>query len=77
MEAVGALRVRKGVLESYTDVLTAAALKGSSGIAPFDADRRALMRGAHRASCGRRQREHGAGISFLPADATIGRTTNK
>ena len=26
MEAVGALRVRKGVLESYTDVLTPAAL---------------------------------------------------
>ena len=32
MEAVGALRVRKGVLESYTDVLTADALVSAPGV---------------------------------------------
>ena len=75
MEAVGALRVRKGVLESYTDVLTAAALETMTALAPFDADRRALMR-ARIERRARRQREHER-ISFLPADATIGRTTIK
>ena len=44
MEAVGALRVRKGVLESYADVLTPGALETMTALAPFDADRRALMR---------------------------------
>ena len=75
MEAVGALRVRKGVLESYTDVLTPAALETMTALAPFDVDRRLLMR-ARIERRARRQREHER-ISFLPADATIGRTTIK
>ena len=44
-----------------------------AALAPFDADRRALMR-ARIERRARRQREHER-ISFLPADATIGRTS--
>jgi malate synthase len=73
MEAVGPLRVREGLLDSYRDVLTPAALETMTVLAAFDADRRALMR-ARIARRARRQRERER-ISFLPADATIGRTT--
>ena len=44
MQAVGVLRVRGGLVDSYGDVLTAAALETISALAPFDADRRQLMR---------------------------------
>jgi malate synthase len=72
MEAVGPLRVREGLLDSYRDVLTPPALEAIAALASFDADRRALMR-ARIERRARRQREHER-ISFLPADATIGRT---
>ena len=72
MEAVGPLSVRDGVLDSYRDVLTTPALDTIAALAPFDADRRALMR-ARTERRARRQREHER-IAFLPADATIGRT---
>ena len=73
MEAVGPLHLRDGVLDSYRDVLTPPALETIAALAPFDADRRALMR-ARIERRARRQREHER-ISFLPADATIGRTS--
>ena len=72
MKAVGLLRVRDGLLESYGDVLTPAALETVAALAPFDADRRGLMR-ARIERRARRQRDHER-IGFLPADATIGRT---
>jgi malate synthase len=75
MEAVGQLRLREGLIDNYRDVLTAAALETIAALAPFDADRRALMR-ARIERRARRQRERER-ISFLPEDATIGRTTIK
>ena len=72
MDAVGPLRLRDGLLGSYPDVLTPPALEAIAALAPFDADRRALMR-ARIERRARRQRERER-ISFLPSDATIGRT---
>ncbi len=72
MKAMGPLHLREGVLDSYPDVLTPGALETIAALAPFDADRRHLMR-ARIERRARRQREHER-ISFLPADATIGRT---
>ena len=72
MKAVGLLRVRDGLLESYGDVLTPAALEAVAALAPFEADRRELMR-ARIERRARRQRDHER-IQFLPANATIGRT---
>ena len=50
MEAAGPLRLRDGVLDSYRDVLTPAALETIAALAPFDADRRAADARAHRAA---------------------------
>ncbi len=72
MKAMGPLHLREGVLDSYPDVLTPGALETIAALAPFDADRRHLMR-ARIERRARRQRERER-ISFLPADATIGRT---
>ncbi len=71
MQAVGPLRVRDRLLDSYRDVLTPEALESIAALAPFDADRRELMR-ARIDRRARRLREHER-ISFLPEDATIGR----
>jgi malate synthase len=73
MQAKGLLQVRGDLVDRYRDVLTPAALDAMAALAHFDADRRQLMqarieRRARRA----RERER---ISFLPGDATIGRTT--
>src|SRR4051794_20954981 len=70
-----ALELRANLENAYADVLTPAALETMTALAPFDADRRGLMR-ARIERRARRQREHQR-ISFLPADATIGRTTIK
>lgn len=72
MYAVEALRLRNGIRDRYPDVLTPEALETIAALAPFDADRRALMR-ARIARRERRRRDREA-IAFLPADATIGRT---
>jgi malate synthase len=72
MEAVGPLRLRNGLRNSYPDVLTPLALETIAALAAFDADRRVLMR-ARIERRARRQRERER-IDFLPADATIGRS---
>jgi malate synthase len=73
MQTVGSLRLRDGLVGSFADVLTPAVLGAIEALAPFDADRRQLMR-ARIDRRTRRQREREP-ISFLPADATIGRTS--
>ncbi len=73
MQSVGLLQVRSGVVESYPDVLTPAALETIAALAPFDEERRGLMR-SRIARRLRRQRDREP-ITFLPADATIGRTS--
>ncbi len=66
------MRFRNGIRDRYSDVLTPAALDTIAALAPFDADRRQLMRARiDRRERRRRDREP---IAFLPADATIGRT---
>ena len=72
MQSVGLLQVRSGVAEGSADVLTPAALETIAALAPFDEERRGLMR-ARIARRLRRQRDREP-IAFLPADATIGRT---
>jgi malate synthase len=72
VDTVGPLRVRRGVLESYGDVLTPAALDALLALAPFDEQRHHLMRARiDRRSRRARDREH---ITFLPPDTPIGRT---
>jgi malate synthase len=73
MQAVSNLRFRNGVLDSYSDILTPKAIDAVTALAPFDADRRELMR-ARMERRERRRRQHER-IAFLPADAMIGRTT--
>jgi malate synthase len=72
MHTAGPLRVRRGLLDSYQDVLTPAALDALTALAPFNADRRQLMQ-ARIERRARRFREPER-IAFLPPDATIGRT---
>lgn len=72
MTTVGSLRVRDGIADQYSDVLTPAALEVMAALAPFDEKRRQLMR-ARTDRRLRRQREREP-ITFLPADATIGGT---
>jgi malate synthase len=72
MRTAGPLRVRRGLLDSYQDVLTPAALDALTALAPFDADRRRLMQARIERRARRfRERER---IAFLPPDSTIGRT---
>jgi malate synthase len=72
MTAVGSLQVRSGLIDSYEDVLTPAALATIEALAHFDADRRLLMRS--RIDRRQRRQRHGEPITFLPDDATIART---
>jgi malate synthase len=72
MHTVGSLRLRDGLLERYSDVLMPSVLETIEALAPFNADRVHLMR-SRIARRTRRQREKEP-ISFLPPDATIGRT---
>jgi malate synthase len=67
------LEIREGLLDSYADVLTAEVRDALEALAPFDDDRRALMsqRIARRAARARDRQP----ISFLDANATIGRTS--
>jgi malate synthase len=72
MHTVGSLRFRDGLIDRYPDVLTPGVIETIAALAPFNTDRRQLMRSRiDRRS--RRQRD-GEPISFLPSDATIGRT---
>jgi len=72
MHTVGPLGIRDGLLESYSDVLTPAALDALVALAPLNADRRALMQ----ARIGRRARRLRGRerITFLDSESTIGRT---
>src|SRR5437763_5645396 len=70
VDTVGQLRLRAGVLDEYSDVLTPSALETIAALAHFDARRRALMQ-ARIDRRARRQREHER-IGFLPDNATIG-----
>ncbi len=74
MQTVGSLQVRDGVREQYPDVLTPAAIETIAALAAaFEEDRRQLMRARiERRERRRREREP---IAFLPAEATIGRTS--
>jgi malate synthase len=73
VDSIGQLRIRAGVLESYRDVLTPAALDALVALSPFDERRRALMRARiERRARRRRDREP---IGFLPDDATIAGTS--
>ena len=72
MQAKGSLQVRGDLLDRYKDVLTPAALDAMAALEHFDADRRQLMQARiERRRLRARERER---ITFLPADATIGRT---
>ena len=72
MHMAGTLRIRKGLLESYPDVLTAPALDALAALAPLDEARRELMRARiDRRATRFRDRER---IGFLPPDAIIGRS---
>jgi malate synthase len=71
MHTTGKLRIQKGLLESYPDVLTPAALDALAALAPLNEDRRELMRARIERRAARcRDRER---IGFLPPDAIIGR----
>ena len=72
MQVAGALRVRGDVLDGYTDVFTSEALDALTALAPFDADRRRLMRA--RIERRERRRRNREPLAFLPADGTIGGT---
>ena len=67
------LEVRDRLLPAYADVLTADVRAALEQLAPFDADRRALMT-ARLARRARRAHEREP-ITFLPPSATIGRTS--
>jgi malate synthase len=69
VHTAGPLRLRAGILEDYSDVLTPSAIETIAALAPFDARRRALMQ-ARIDRRARRQRERER-IGFLPEDATI------
>jgi malate synthase len=72
MRAVGPLGIRDGLVESYSDVLTPAALDALVALAPLNADRRALMQARiDRRARRLRNRER---IAFLDPESTIGRT---
>src|SRR6187397_1891169 len=73
MRTVGTLQVREDLLDRYPEVRTPAALEAIDVLAPFDVDRRALMRA--RLERRRRRQQNREPLTFLPADATIGRTT--
>jgi malate synthase len=73
MQTAGSLRFRRGVLDSYRDVFTPEALDAIAVLAPLDADRRALMQA--RIDRRERRRREQEPITFLPPDATIGRTS--
>src|SRR5688572_19184277 len=76
IEADGiALEVRGGVLESYADVYTPAAVEALRALAPLDADRKAVM--ASRNQRRRERAERGQRINFLDPNSTIPRTTIK
>ncbi|MGH9372496.1 MAG: malate synthase [Vicinamibacterales bacterium] len=72
MHTAGNLKIRRGLLENYRDVLTPAALDAIAALAPLNLERRALMRARIERRANRfNERER---IAFLPPDATIGRT---
>ena len=72
MHMAGTLRIRKGLLDSYPDVLTAPALDALAALAPLNEARRELMRARiDRRATRFRDRER---IGFLPPDAIIGRS---
>src|SRR5258708_7714376 len=73
MQAKGSLHVRGDLLDRYRDVLTPEALDAMAALEHFEAAGRQLMQG--RIEGRARRAGERARISFLPADATIGRTT--
>ncbi len=72
MHVVGPLGIRDGLLESYSDVLTPAAIDALVALSPLNVDRRALMQARiDRRAKRLRDRER---IAFLDSESTIGRT---
>ncbi len=68
----GRLQIRGNLATTYQDVLTPEALAALAALAPFDAERKALMRSRiDRRAARFRYRQP---ITFLPAGATIART---
>ena len=68
----GSLQIRSNLATTYQDVLTPEALAALAALAPFDAERKALMRARiDRRAARYRDRQP---ITFLPAGATIART---
>ena len=66
------LEIRDGLLAQYPDVLTAEVLTALELLAPFDEERRGLM--AARLTRRKARAEAHQPLTFLPPDATIGRT---
>ena len=72
MHKGGNLKIRRGMLDNYRDVLTPAVLDAIAAMAPLNDDRRELMR-ARIERRAKRFRE-GKRIEFLSPESTIGRT---
>jgi malate synthase len=72
MQEFDGLEIRDGLIERYADVLTTEALGAVRALAPFDVDRRRLMR--ERSERRRRRLQSREHIAFLDPAATIGRT---
>jgi malate synthase len=72
IDSYGRLELRKGALPRYEDVLTPGALAALEALAPFNAERRRIMRerSARRAA----RLEEGRRVDFLEPSATIPRT---
>ena len=69
------LRWRGQVTTTYDDVLTSDVAAAIDSLAPFDADRRALMQARLDRRAGRRQRRER--IGFLNPDDRIARTSTR
>ena len=72
-QAAGPLQIRGSLATRYADVFTPEALVALELLAPFDRDRHALMQARLDRRRDRASRREPVG--FLPADATIGRTS--
>lgn len=71
-ENPGTLQIRGNLASTYRDVLTPEALTALAALAPFDADRKAIMKARIERRAARTRNTQR--ITFLPADATIART---
>jgi malate synthase len=72
MQVAESLRLREGVIERYSDILTPESLAMIAALAPFDAERKRLMRS--RIDRRERRRQAREPITFLPLETPIGRS---